>query len=75
MVQRAEIKVERFDNGYALRWFNVDNNAKPGAKTIAYKGEEPQSIGNVIWNDITDIFEQTTGDEIVIKLEYTDNKQ
>jgi hypothetical protein len=71
MVQKAEIIVEKFSNGITLNWTDPTGEADP-EKMIAIKGKEPVSLGEMIWGDVEDILENSTGKRIKVSINYTE---
>ena len=69
MIKKAEIVIEKFNRGITVRWSDTDGVQKP-SKDLAPVGVECSVIGNNIWNDVFDIFNESLTDKVRIKLEY-----
>lgn len=69
MIQKAEIIVEQFAQGITVRWKDVDGDIGP-SKSLAIRGTECTTIGKEIWDDVSEIFNNTLTDKVRIKVEY-----
>ena len=69
MLQKAEIIVEKFDEGITTRW-NDMSGEEESTKNLALNGRESMLIGMNVWNDVFTIFDKSGSDKIRIKLEY-----
>ena len=69
MLQKAELIVEKFDEGITTRW-NDMSGEEESAKSLALNGCEASIIGNSIWADVFTIFDKSGSDKVRIKLEY-----
>jgi len=70
MIKKVDIMVERFREGATFRW----NDSHCSMKSLATAGQEPKSIGEIIWEDIKDIFDKTQSDDVIVSIEYNDMK-
>lgn len=73
MIKKAEIIVEKFDQGITIRWKDVDGIVEP-QKALAPNGTEYAAIGKSVWDDVSDFICDTQTDNVRIKLEYEINQ-
>jgi hypothetical protein len=69
MVQKAEIIVEKFDEGITTRWHDLSGDLGT-TKSLAKTGDEAQLIGEDIWADVFNMFDKLGTDKVRVKLEY-----
>lgn len=69
MVQKAEIIVEKFDEGITTRWQDLSGEEE-SIKGLTTTGGEAALVGENIWGDIFTIFDKTGSDKVRVKLEY-----
>lgn len=69
MVTKAEIIVEQFDNGITLRWRDLDDIVDP-ENVVTLEGQEERGIGNMIWSDIHQFFNEESTNKVKLKIEY-----
>ena len=70
MIKKVEITVERFREGATFRL----NDSQCSMKSLAIAGQEPKSIGEIIWEDVKDILDKTLSDDVIVSIEYNDMK-
>lgn len=69
MVKKAEIIVEKFDEGITVRWRDTDGIIG-NSKGLAYKGGEASLIGKQIWEDLEYIINDTDSEKVKVTVEY-----
>ena len=69
MVRKVEIVVEKFNEGITVRW-NDEEGGVRSVKTLAPEGSEAKAIGNILFNDIDDVFDASGSDTVKLKIEY-----
>lgn len=69
MVKKAEIIVEKFDEGITVRWRDTDGIIGD-SKGLAYKGGEANLIGRQIWEDLDYILNDAESEKVKVTLEY-----
>ena len=69
MVQKANLIIEKFDEGITVRWRDADGNEVP-EKSLAPKGREEVLIGELLWDDIFEIIDKTPTDFVSVNIEY-----
>lgn len=71
MVQKAEILVERFEQGITIRWSGTDEvGSTEQSKALAIHGTEERIIGQEIWEDLSYIYDKISTDKILVTVEY-----
>lgn len=65
MITKAEIVVEKFNEGITTRWSNTEGT-EPETKCLAPEGDEAACIGNELWRDICSI----DSEKVLVKIEY-----
>lgn len=69
MIKNVQLDIERFDEGVTIRWDDIDGNVD-GTKSIAVNGEEAEGIGELIWDDVHDIFQATNHENLRMTIKY-----
>lgn len=69
MIQKAEMIIEKFDQGITVRWRDIDGNAE-SKKSLASKGSEYKVLGDELWGDINDVLANTLTDQVIVNVEY-----
>ena len=69
MVQKAEMIIEKFNQGITIRWRDL-NDEFAQTKSLAPAGQENAALGKMLYADICDVFDNVKSDKIVINLEY-----
>ena len=69
MITKAEIIVEKFDEGITLRW-SEPTGTEQGKKSLASSGRESMLLGTEVWKDLSSIFEEKQSDKVKISIEY-----
>lgn len=68
MEQKVKIKVEQVDNGSVFKWYSGDLSETEFL--VAKKGEEMQTLGKMIWEDINHIMNQECTSQIELDITY-----
>ena len=68
MIQKAEMIIEKFDQGITVRWRDIDGNIDP-SKSLATKGGESIILGKELWEDINEVFDKSLSDKVLINVE------
>ena len=69
MLQKAEIIVEKFNEGITTRWNDLSGE-EGSTKSLALNGNEADVIGQNVWADVFTILDKSGSDKVRIKLEY-----
>ena len=69
MIQKAEMIIEKFDQGITVRWRDIDGNVE-SKKSLAPKGSEYKVLGDELWGDINDVLANTLTDKVIVNVEY-----
>jgi hypothetical protein len=69
MITKAEIIVEKFDEGITLRW-SEPNGTEQKKKSLASNGREHIVIGAEVWSDLQSIFEEKHSERVKMSIEY-----
>lgn len=66
---KAEIIVEQYDNGISLKWKDVEGSIEPEA-IVALDDDKANTIGKIIWDDITLMMDQELCNVVKMTIEY-----
>lgn len=69
MVQKAEIIIEKFVNGITAKWVDPTGEIEQD-KRLAINGQEPVSLGEMVWRDVDDILANSTGKKVKVSIGY-----
>ena len=69
MLKKAEIIIERFDEGITIRWSDSDGKIE-SRKSLCPNGAEMSFLGSEIWSDIVSIFDEKKSEKIKLTIEY-----
>ena len=66
---KAEVTVEQFNNGISLKWKDAENNIEPEA-IVALDNDKVNTVGKIIWDDITLMMDQELCNVVKMTIEY-----
>ena len=67
----VELTIEQFGNGIAITRNNPNDENQSLEKKVAKKCEEFETIGELIWQDIFNIFDKDNAEKVYLKIEYS----
>ena len=70
MILNSEMIIEEFDNGFTIKWRDMDGRAD-NENIVAKEGEHVEMLGKQLWDDIDNIMDAnlTTKVRVTIKCE------
>ena len=66
---KAEVTVEQFNNGISLKWKDAEGNIEPET-VVALDNDTTNTIGKIIWDDITLMMQQKQCNIVKMTIEY-----
>ena len=69
MLNKAEIRIEKFKNGISSKWTDCETGEEL-SNGVALSGNEARCIGDEIWTDVTEVLEYHHAKALRIKIEY-----
>ena len=66
---KAEIFIEQYGNGISLKWKDVEDNIEPET-VVALDNDTTNTIGKIIWDDITLMMQQKQCNIVKMTIEY-----
>ena len=69
MLKKADIIIERFEEGITIRWNDPDGKME-SRKSLCPNGAEMSFIGSEIWSDIISICDEKKNEKIKLSIEY-----
>lgn len=68
MEQKVKLKIEQLDNGSTIKWYSEDlSNTE---FIVAKYGEEKETLGKMIWEDIMHIMDEDLTSQIELDITY-----
>ena len=66
---KAEVIVERFENGISLKWRDCDGKVDSSSR-VALRGKEAELIGDEVFGDIRQVMEDARTEKVRATITY-----
>lgn len=67
MILNSEMIIEEFDNGFTIKWRDMDGRAD-NENIVAKEGEHVEMLGKLLWEDIDNIMDTNLTSEVRVTI-------